>query len=377
MGRRWGKTVLGADLAVDPILDGLPVAWFAPSYKMMVEVWRDMEEVLAPITKRVSVQDRRIDTITGGVFEMWTLDSPDAGRGRKYARAIIDEAAMVRNLMGAWMASIRPTLTDLKGDAWFLSTPKGRNAFWQMYQLGIDTHEPDWASWQMPTVTNPYIDPTEVEAARRMLPERIFAQEYLADFIEDSGGVFRKVMEAATAQPNRDHMGNMFIMGADFGKHHDFTVLTMMDADLKQMVEVDRFNQIDYSVQVGRLRAMYDRWKPIAIIAERNSIGDPIIERLQLDGLPVQPFTTTNASKAQVIDGLALAFERSEISILDDPILLGELMAYEMERLPSGMLRYSAPEGQHDDFVISLALAWYGCASYQSSPILANAFAWN
>ncbi len=377
MGRRWGKTVLGADLAVDPILDGLPVAWFAPSYKMMVEVWRDMEQVLEPITKRISVQDRRIDTITGGVFEMWTLDSPDAGRGRKYARAIIDEAAMVRNLMQAWMASIRPTLTDLKGDAWFLSTPKGRNAFWQMYQLGVDPHESDWASWQMPTVTNPYIDPAEVEAARRMLPERIYAQEYLADFIEDSGGVFRKVMEAATAPYNRDHHANMFIMGADFGKYNDFTVLTMMDADLKQMVEVDRFNQIDYSVQVGRLRAMYDRWKPIAIIAERNSIGDPIIERLQLDGLPVQPFTTTNASKAQIIDGLALAFERNEISILDDPVLLGELMAYEMERLPSGMLRYSAPEGQHDDCVMSLAMAWYGCASYQSSPILANAFAWN
>lgn len=355
--------MLGTDLAVDPVLDGLPVAWFAPTYKMMLEVWNEMTRTLAPITERANAQDRRIDTITGGVFEMWTLDSQDAGRGRKYARAIIDEAAMIKNLMPAWNASIRPTLTDLKGDAWFLSTPKGRNGFWQLYQLGLDPHETEWACWRMPTVTNPYIDPAEVEAAKRMLPERIYQQEYEAAFIEDSGGVFRRIMDAARVAA-QEHGEGYYVYGIDWARYQDFTVFAVMDPNTKRMVAMDRFNQIDYGLQVARLKALTKRFPPSAIIAEENSIGGPIIERLQRDeALPVQAFKTTNATKAAIIEGLAVAFEQGEIEIIDDPILTGELMAYDQERLPSGLIRYSAPEGQHDDTVMALALAWYGATS--------------
>jgi hypothetical protein len=74
----------------------------------------------------------------------------------------------------------------------------------------------------------------------------------------------------------------------------------------------------------------------------------------------VQPFQTTNATKTAAIDGLALAFEQDAIRIINDPVLVGELQAYEMERLPSGLLRYSAPEGMHDDCVMSLAIGWTG-----------------
>src|SRR5207249_1420351 len=97
--------------------------------------------------------------------------------------------------------------------------------------------------------------------------------------------------------------------------------------------------------------------------AEQNSIGQPIIEQLTRDGLQVDSFTTTNASKAQVIDSLALAFERGDIRILNDPVLVSELVAYQAERLPSGLLRYGAPSGQHDDTVMALAIAWSAVSS--------------
>lgn len=89
-------------------------------------------------------------------------------------------------------------------------------------------------------------------------------------------------------------------------------------------------------------------------------MGTPLLETLMRDGLPVQAFTTTNASKAVIIDALNLAFEQSKIRILSDSMLLAELQAYEMTRLPGGMLRYSAPEGMHDDCVMSLAMCWSG-----------------
>lgn len=355
--------MLGIDRAKATLRKGLPVAWFAPTYKLMTPIFAEMRrDLLDELTGPGSKTEMLLEMRNGARFEMWTLDDPDAGRGRKYARVIVDEAAMIKGLMDSWLASVRPTLTDYKGDAWFLSTPKGRNAFWQLYQLGLDENEPDWACWQMPTAANPYIDPLEIEAAKRMLPERIYQQEYEAAFIEDSGGVFRRVMNAATAEALEAGEGNKkYIYGADWARYQDFTVFSVLDPLTKKMVYMDRFNQIDYSLQVARLRALTKRFPPASIVAEENSMGGPIVERLRREeGLPVRPFVTTNATKADIIEALAVAFEQGEIEILNDPILTGELMAYDQERLPSGLIRYGAPQGQHDDCVMALALAWYG-----------------
>ncbi|HQE18936.1 MAG TPA: hypothetical protein PK607_10550, partial [Aggregatilineales bacterium] len=136
-----------------------------------------------------------------------------------------------------------------------------------------------------------------------------------------------------------------------------WTVLTVID-DLRRVVAVDRFNQIAWDVQRGRLRALADYWHVEGIWAEANSIGGPNIEALQAEGLPVRGFTTTNESKQQLMVALQLAFERGDIRIPDDPVLIAELEAFEATRLPSGRWRYEAPAGMHDDMVISLALAY-------------------
>src|SRR5688500_4881102 len=94
-GRRWGKTKLGINRLVGPALEGRPVGWYSPTYKMLAEVWRETREVLRPATQRVAAQEHRLELITGGVVDMWSLDSADSSRGRKYARVVVDEAAMV------------------------------------------------------------------------------------------------------------------------------------------------------------------------------------------------------------------------------------------------------------------------------------------
>jgi phage FluMu gp28-like protein len=248
---------------------------------------------------------------------------------------------------------------DFEGDAWFKSTPKGHNFFCRLYERGQDPAQVEWRSWQLPTSTNPYIRSSEIEEMRHNLPERIFDQEIMAIFLEDAGGVFRRVMDATSATPQeRAVERHQYAFGVDWGRTNDFTAIAVLDATTREIVYLDRFNQIDYSIQLGRLLALAERFKPEIIIAERNSIGDPLVERLRDMGLPVEPFLTTQASKQQVIDALSLAFERGDLRIIPDPVLVSELQAYEAVRLPSGMLRYSAPEGMHDDCVISVCLAW-------------------
>lgn len=359
LGRRAGKTVLGQDLCCEPDVLRYPVGWFAPTYKDMLEVWRAMAETLLPVAKRISASDFRIENIAGGVLEFWSMDNGKAGRSRKYKRVIIDECAFVPNLLDSWNMAIRPTLADYTGDAYFFSTPKGRNGFWQLWAKSDE----NWQSWQMPSSVNPTLQVAEIEEMRRGLPERIFAQEIQAAFLEDAGGVFRRVMDAATSVTCEPESGHQYIFGVDWGRTNDFTVISVIDATDKRMVYLDRFNQIDYRIQVSRLKALVDRYKPDAIVAESNSMGGPLVEQLQWEDMPVQPFQTTNSSKAAAIDGLALAFERGDLRILNDVTLVNELQAYESDRLPSGLIRYGAPEGMHDDTVMSLALAWYGCST--------------
>lgn len=358
-GRRFGKTTLGLDRSATPDVLPYPVGWFSPTYKMLTEVWREAVRTFGPITARRNASDHRLEFITGGVFECWSLDNPDAARGRKYRRIIVDEAAMVPALMDAWQYVLRPTLVDMGGDAWFLSTPKGRNGFWQMFQWGRDPEQSEWAAWQMTSYDNPKLDPVELDALRATMTERAFTQEILAQFLEDGGGVFRRVLDAATATvQDKAQPRHQYVFGVDWGRSADFSVITVVDLATREVVCVDRFNQIDYVIQLGRLQALCDRFAPSVVLAEANSMGQPLIDHMRRTSIPVQPFVTTNATKSAAIDALALAFEQGAIRIPNDAALIAELQAYEMERLPSGLLRYNAPEGMHDDCVMSLALAW-------------------
>ena len=362
-GRRWGKSELGMDRLIHPALQGKPVAWFAPNYKLAAPVWRELQNRLQPVARDVSQQERRLELKGGGVLDVWSLDSADSGRGRAYAAVVLDEAALIPNLENAWQESIRPQLTDFQGSAWFLSTPKGvANYFHRLYQRGQDPAQADWASWRMPTSANPHIPAAEIEAAREDLSEAAWSQEYNGDFISWEGQVFRRILDAIGEPPSNVPA---VAIGVDWGRSNDYTVFTGVSTG-GQVLAIDRFRGLEYSLQRARLQAFWERQGRLSwIFAESNSMGGPVIEQLRRDGLPVTAFTTTNASKAMAIDALALAFERGSITIPNHAALLGELQAFEAKSLPSGMTRYAAPEGLHDDCVMSLALAWQGLATWQ------------
>jgi hypothetical protein len=373
-GRQMGKTTLGIRLVAEGVQNGKTCAWMAPTYKYLDEVWRQLRIVLEPITADKSEQQHRIATSNGGSLECWSLDDPDAARGRKYHRIVVDEAALVRDLETVWQASLRPTLSVLGGDAWFLSTPKGLDTFHSLYQLGQDPFQTDWQSWQMPSSASPYISASEIEAARHELPERIFSQEYLAQFLQlDGAGVFRGVHAVARLQPRAPEQHHTYVFGVDWGRTSDFTVISVIDASTQEQVFMDRFSQIEYEFQTERLHRIAAAYKPRTIVAESNAMGTPIIERLQrgymlLDGtkrppLPIWSFTTTNATKAAAVIDLSVAIEDGALTLLDDPVQTGELLAYESTVLPSGLLRYAAPQGAHDDTVSALALAYAGAKS--------------
>jgi hypothetical protein len=379
LGRRAGKSKLAQDLLVDCALERRPSGYFCPTYKLLEAFWRELKLVLASVITDKSEQEHRLTIRGGGVIECWSMDTGDPARGRRYRRVVIDEAAMVPNLLDIWNQAIRPTLADYQGDGWFMSTPRGLNDFFLLYQRGLDELESDWMAWQMPTSVNPYIPSDELAAAKREMPERDYAQEFEARFLQLEGaGVFRGVTAVARLRPAGPTRGSAHVFGVDWGRTNDYTVVSVLDATLMEQRVIDRYSQVEWEFQTERLHKLAEVYKPLTIVAEVNSMGSPLVERLQRgyarllgaprQSLPVYAWTATNASKAAAIQALSLGIEEGAVTLLDDQVQTGELLAYEGRMSPTGMLRYGAPPGMHDDCVTALSLAYLGSQHERATP---------
>lgn len=183
IGRRFGKSHLVNRIASKSALKGQFVGIWYPTYKDLSEAWKELKYILHPAIKSKDEQLKQINLYGGGLIDFWSLSDANSGRGRRYHIVLIDEAAKTKNLKDAWQGTIRPTLTDFKGDAWFFSTPKGKTNYF--YELGLLAKEsPSWSYWHMTTYDNPYIDPTEIDEARNQLDDITFRQEYLAEDVD-------------------------------------------------------------------------------------------------------------------------------------------------------------------------------------------------
>lgn len=378
-GRRFGKTTLGVNLLAPVALQGYPVAWFAPTYKLLLEVWEEFERLLEPVIKKKDTQQKRIKLINGGVVECWSLDSGTVARGRKYKRVGIDEAAMAANLETQWQEEIRPTLADYIGDAWFFSTPKGRNFFYKLFARGLDALQKAWRSFQLPTRVNPYIVGSEIDEAQLELPSDTFEQEYLARFLENAGSVFRNILARLTKiiTVPADHIGHTKVLGGDWGQKGDFTALSVGCVECQRELELDRFNQIGWTFQRQRVVELYKKWDVTYGLMETNSIGSPNLEELQKEGLRLAGFETTAQTKPPLIQSLALTLEKEPFLFVDDPQGTIELESYESKRnLNTNRVSYSAPRGMHDDTVIGRALMREAIERYKVSRVEQGGSLW-
>ena len=216
-GRRWGKTILARDRAVFGALGGKPIGWFAPTYKVLDDAWRGLVRTLAPILRKPpDNQEYRMELIGGGALDAWSLTKPDAGRSRAYAEVHVDEAAMVMDLERAWEGAIWPTLTDYGGAAWFYSTPRGFDDFHAMFERGQNPEFPTWASWRMPSWTNPHLPADFIAASKLTMDPRYFAQEYGASFEEMTGRVYIRFDRQHNVRADVTDSKGPLLIGMDF-----------------------------------------------------------------------------------------------------------------------------------------------------------------
>jgi len=191
-GRRFGKThlvnklteeLLRPDFIVDGKRTGGYIGYFSPTYKDLHEVWVQCKQAFKDVILEKSESLKYLILITGTKVDFWSLEDPDSGRGRRYHRVIVDECEKAAKFQEAWQQTIRATLADFKGDAYFFSTPQiGLTYFKEICKNQNSFH--DWITFVFPSTANPHIDPEEIEQARLLLPDAIFRTEYLAEDID-------------------------------------------------------------------------------------------------------------------------------------------------------------------------------------------------
>lgn len=355
-GRRWGKSTDGIEWVMDGALDGEPCGVVAPTYKYLGDLWREIVARLGPLREagaKVSEQDKRIELPTGGVIECWSADTPDPGRGRKYRRLFVDEAGIIRGLLAIWHQSLRPTLVDLRGSAWFDGTPKGRtHDFTVLFGKG-ESGDLDWLSFRAPTRDNPFIPQDEIDAARRDMPEAAFLQEFEGIPADDGANPFGSAAIALCVGPLS--AAEPVVWGWDFARAQDWTVGIALDA-AGSVTAVHRWQGIPWHETERRVIA--STGTKLAAYGDSTGIGDVIVEGLQRKGVRMVGVHFTRPEKQQLMERLASVIQRQAIRFPDGPVRQ-ELDTFQYEYTPTGV-RYEAPEGLHDDCVMALALAVKG-----------------
>ncbi len=352
-GRQWGKSRLGIGLIFETAWKGgLPTTWLSPTYPMLRQVFREMRRLGRGLISKVNVQEKRIEFYGGGSCDFWSADNYDSIRGNKYARAVMDEAAICRDLEATWTEAVRATLTMYKGDAYFLSTPKGNNYFKALYDILDDNH----ISYTYPTKTNPYVPDGEVEAAKAGLPPEVYAQEYEARFITDIGKVFKR---AIVVNELPKHL--KYYIGADLAytakTTADYTAVVVVGVDLGDnayIVYVDKW-QAEIGETITRLQAIQDEYQA-SIVVESNGVQKAVADMLRDAGVDITRTYPTQDKLSRSLPS-AIRWNTGKVFVLNASWTLGYTNVIE---------GFTGKQGEEDDLTDATVHALHDAYNYAS-----------
>ncbi len=365
VGRRHGKTSLALNkLIIEAMLPenaGKLFMYLCPTQRQAKDVvWRSNEMLFNYLPEQAIDKKNEVDLtvrlVNGSLIYIRGTDNEHALRGLNPFGIVLDEYAQMKP--NVFDEIFKPVLAANGGWAWFISTPFGKNHFYRLYRYGCD----NMARWQvihLKASESGIIPEEALEEARRSMPEKTFLQEFEAEFLDDAGTIFRRIRECINGGFEEPKQGRLYKVGVDLARTTDWTVITVVDRHTHKLVHFERFQQIDYNLQKARIEAVARRYNNAPITVDETGVGAPITEDLRRMGLLVTGFTFTATSKKQLIENLAIKIEQGKMTYPEIPELIRELEEFTYELLPSGAVRYTAPEGGTDDAVCSLALAMW------------------
>lgn len=367
IGRQFGKTLLGENQALKwAVENNWKVGWISPTYKQCKKVFKEIVRAMGknPFITSANHSDLVLNFTTGSTMLFYSAEAYDSIRGETFDALVGDEVAFWKP--EAWNEVLKATVLVKGKKVLLLSTPKGKNQFYTLFNQSINND--NYHSFYGTSFDNPFIERSEIEDARRMLPDHIFRQEYLAEFLDDASSVFRNIKECIdTGEETRT-----LFAGVDLGRADDYTVLTIVDQNNRE-VYCERWRHLEWSTIISNVVTQLNKYKPNVLI-ESNGAQDAIYEQIRdkvnYNKSKVKPFVTTSKSKQAIVENLIVAFENKEIGIIGKDWQISELEAFTYEyNLKTRQIKYSAPSGLHDDYVMSRAICNEAHKTMKSSGI--------
>ena len=367
IGRQFGKTLLGENQALKwAVENNWKIGWISPTYKQCKKVFKEIVRAMGknPFITSANNSDLVLNFTTGSTMLFYSAEAYDSIRGETFDALVGDEVAFWKP--EAWNEVLKATVLVKGKKVLLLSTPKGKNQFYTLFNQSINND--NYYSFYGTSFDNPFIERSEIEDARRMLPDHIFRQEYLAEFLDDASSVFRNIKECIEIGEET----RTLFAGVDLGRADDYTVLAIVDQNNRE-VYCERWRHLEWSTIINNVVTQLNKYKPNVLI-ESNGAQDAIYEQIRdkvnYNKSKVKPFVTTSKSKQAIVENLIVAFENKEIGIIGKDWQISELETFTYEyNLKTRTIKYSAPSGLHDDYVMSRAICNEAHKTMKSSGI--------
>jgi len=351
IGRQFGKSMLAQNQVCYWALNikNAEIAWVSPIYKQAKKVYLEIENAFAEsnllYTNKADLMMKAVNTNTK--IQFFSAETYNNMRGFTFDYLVVDEFAFISE--EAWTEVLRATVLVRGKKVLLISTPKGKNHFHKVYNLGLGNNQ-NYKSFHMTSYDNPLISPSEIDEARKTLPAHVFKQEYLAEFLDDGSMVFPKPIINDKAQPTERNYA-----GVDVGRADDYTVVTIQNHTGK-VIEVQRWKQMAWEKIVANVVKVINKYNAITSV-EVNGVGDPIFELIKKQVRRCEAFVTTSKSKNDAIEQLIIDMQNENVTLPNEKWLLQEIDLFTFRYNPKTKnVQYSAPDGFHDDGVMSLAI---------------------
>ena len=342
--------------------------YFLPSYTLAKKVIWDnidndgfkmIDHVPKELIKSTNGTELKIELKNGSVIQLIAADEfKTGGVGTNPIGVVFSEYSITKP--EAWQF-VSPILAVNGGWAIFNFTPRGMNHAHALLQQAKDNSK--WF-WELLTVNETKVMSAEsLEEERKMFPQDFIEQEYFCKFIEGAGAFFRGVLENRHIQSNKVEGGHRYKMGVDLAKYQDYTVITVLDLMTFNVIEIERFNQIDWNLQKAKIEACYLRYGEPYTTLDSTGLGDPIYDDLLNRGMRnLISFKFTEPSRKDLLTNLQMLLEQNKIRLPEQNInyqtLINELQSMRYELVgENGKTKVMVPSGSHDDMIMSLALA--------------------
>lgn len=365
IGRQWGKsTIFLAKLIDNALKEKGNFFWISPTYSQSKNIFLRCKEIFSNIILKSRDNELFIELNNNSTIYFKSSDRPDNLRGFTLNGCVLDEYAMQKDI---YSDIIAPMLLTTRGFCYFVSTPKGKNHFYDLFRKYQD-HE-DYQFFQRSSENSTFITKEEIERLKNILPAKIYKQEIEAQFIDDSTSFFNNFskcfidIDYELPYIKRPEVFKSYSLGLDIAKDVDYTVITVLEEKTNMLVYFNRFKEKNYTYIAKLVSEVAKEYNNAIITYDATGVGNAMNELLQIAldkyDIVTVPYVFTNISKQNLIYSLAIAIEQGKILIPKIDEIYEEFESFKILSVSQNIVRLGAETGKHDDIIISLALAYY------------------